>query len=68
MLQFDGECQTEAFLSIAKQAVSLVESGDGAMGLGIVSILGFEDSYRILEASTRAGHGVGYEAWQSSCS
>ena len=50
VVQYDGEAQTEAFLGVAKQACSLVQSGSANLGMGVVSILGFDDSYRIFEA------------------
>ena len=51
VVQYDGEAQTDAFLAIAKQASALVQGGHANLGMGVVSILGFDDSYRIFEAS-----------------
>ena len=50
VLQYDGVCQTQAFAQLADQASTVTRASSGALGLGIVSILGFEDSFRNLQA------------------
>lgn len=52
VLQYDGEVQTKAFVALAQQVAPIVQGSNGSLGVGIVSILGFEDTYRLLQVRT----------------
>ena len=54
MLQYDGDVQTKAFVGLAEQVGAITQASNGSLGIGIVSILGFEDTYRILEVGSSA--------------
>ena len=56
VLQYDGEVQTKAFVALAQQVGSVTQASNGALGIGIVSILGFEDTYRLLQARPAQAH------------
>ena len=72
VLQYDGPCQTKAFAQLATQACTVAKASNGAVGLGVVSILGFEDTYRHLQAraempaADRVADCIS-QSWQAQC-